>query len=256
MISNVILMLTLLGILLPNSVDMFDYFDLGYGVDDSTPVFPGGKKFGYTKQFAEFNNGVFKSSNDFETGEHSGTHIDAPYHFNQNGMKVGEIPLERLITKAIFVNASNETAGNPKYTLPASKLTAWVEKHGPIPQNAVLLISFGWGSRYPDIQKHYGGSKVGNLSYPGLSKEAAEWIVNSKKFVGVGVDTPSVDIAGAEEVHVVLNGNNIYGLENVNLNQENYPCIFDVIVMPMKLMNGTGAPCRIIGRRDPHAEIC
>jgi len=31
---------------------------------------------------------------------HTGTHIDAPYHFLKNGRKLDEIPLERLVGKA------------------------------------------------------------------------------------------------------------------------------------------------------------
>ncbi|ODN00638.1 Kynurenine formamidase [Orchesella cincta] len=32
----------------------------------------------------------------FCMGEHGGTHVDAPYHFNPLGWKLSEIPVERL----------------------------------------------------------------------------------------------------------------------------------------------------------------
>lgn len=36
--------------------------------------------------------------NTFAVAEHCGTHIDAPYHFNPDGVTVEKIPLEKLLT--------------------------------------------------------------------------------------------------------------------------------------------------------------
>ena len=38
-----------------------------------------------------------------QISSHMGTHIDAPYHFVENGKRLNEIPLERLIGKATVV---------------------------------------------------------------------------------------------------------------------------------------------------------
>lgn len=53
----------------------------------------------------------------------------------------------------------------------------------------------------------------------GISKGAAEWIVNSKKFVGVGLDTASADAGNttAYDAHRILAESQIYILENVKL---------------------------------------
>lgn len=45
------------------------------------------------------------SANEFCTGEHVGTHLDAPYHFNKNGETVEQIPITKLIAKGLFFNA-------------------------------------------------------------------------------------------------------------------------------------------------------
>lgn len=60
----------------------------------------------------------------------------------------------------------------------------------------------------------------------------------------MGVDSPSVDLANAIGVHVKLAAADIYNLENVNLTAH-LPPKFELIIMPMKLANGTGAPTRI-----------
>lgn len=55
--------------------------------------------------------------------------------------------------------------------------------------------------------------------FTGLSPEAATWIVNSGKFVGVGLDTPSVDPGQNRryEAHCTLAKKQMYILENVNI---------------------------------------
>ncbi|KAF6208240.1 hypothetical protein GE061_016692 [Apolygus lucorum] len=221
--------------------------DLGYGYDEKTIEYPGGEKFNYRKMWAGNNPaGVFYAANDFATAEHCGTHLDAPYHFNKNGRKVGDIPLDRLITKAILVDAVKETGNNDSYVLPAAKLDEWVKINGEIPDKSVILVKFGWSTRYPNRQEYLGPSDT-DLRFPGLTEEAAKWIVDSKKFVGLGVDSASFDDPRNEEypVHKLVLGNDLYGLENVNLNFD-LPPVFDIIVMPIKLVNGTGGPARII----------
>lgn len=86
-------------------------------------------------------------------------------------------------------------------------------------------------------------------SFTGISIPAARWIVENTNIVGVGVDTPSVDVGHSNtfDVHRILTGANLYLLENVALNNTYLPARgFQLVVMPMKLTHGTGAPARII----------
>jgi len=87
------------------------------------------------------------------------------------------------------------------------------------------------------------------LSFPGLSKDAAQWIVNSKKVFGLGVDGPSVDPGNStsSDVHRILSKANLYNLENVALNGTTLPSRgFKLIIQPIKIVGGTGGPCRIL----------
>lgn len=82
-----------------------------------------------------------------------------------------------------------------------------------------------------------------------LSVEAAEWLVNTSKVVGVGVDTASIDPGNKKEffAHQVLTAANIYLMENLDLADKDLPPRdIQLTVMPMKIINGTGAPLRII----------
>lgn len=56
----------------------------------------------------------------------------------------------------------------------------------------------------------------------GITPEAAQWLVNSKKFVGIGVDVASIDPGYSNDfkAHQILNGNGLYLLENVKMVDE------------------------------------
>lgn len=74
-------------------------------------------------------------------------------------------------------------------------------------------------------------------------------MVKSGKVVGVGVDTASIDPGRNTEfiAHQILNGANIYLMENLALANVNLPAKnFQLVIMPMKITEGTGAPMRII----------
>ncbi|XP_014275456.1 kynurenine formamidase [Halyomorpha halys] len=221
-----------------------ELIDLSYPHDKNSAYWTTtGIPFRFIKKTANSNRGYWLATNQFETAEHCGTHLDAPYHFNRLGWKLHEVPLYRLITTGVFLNASSETDGNCSYKLPAEELEKWECENGPFPNNAVLLISFGWGSRYNNKTDYFGPRN--KFCFPGLSKEASEWITKSKKIVGVGLDTPSIDQGLNVDAHIELTSKNLYIMENVDFKRP-LPKIFTIIVLPMKIRNGTGGPCRIV----------
>ncbi|CAH1403271.1 unnamed protein product [Nezara viridula] len=220
--------------------------DLSYPYDEDTAYWiPSDIPFRFIKKTANVDDGYWYAANQFETAEHCGTHLDAPYHFNKLGWKVDEIPLDRLITTGVFLNASLETNGNCSFTLSTKELEKWENQNGEFPNNSVLLISFGWASRYNNKTEYFGPSSD-KLCFPGLSKEAAEWITKSEKIVGVGVDTPSTDQGLNVEAHLELTSKNLYLLENLAIIHPLPNRNFTVYSLPMKIKNGTGGPCRIV----------
>lgn len=73
--------------------------DLSYVTNEQTENWVADFKFRLTDQVRQNQpNGDFYALNNFVGAEHGGTHIDAPYHFNEKGIKVSEIPLTKLIT--------------------------------------------------------------------------------------------------------------------------------------------------------------
>ncbi|KAE9531964.1 hypothetical protein AGLY_010166 [Aphis glycines] len=192
-------------------------------------------------------NGLYITES-FSTPEHCGTHLDAPFHFNPAGWKLQDIPLYRTVVEGVHVNVSSEVNGNSDFLLTADHLKAWEQANGPLPNRSVILVNFGWAHKFGDRQSYYSGLHE-PYRFPGLSEDAAQWIVDSGKVYGVGVDGPSVDPGQSTtySVHGILSKANLYNLENVALNGTTLPPRgFKLVIQPVKIDGGTGGPVRIL----------
>ncbi|WP_282134765.1 cyclase family protein [Seonamhaeicola maritimus] len=198
--------------------------------------------------------GYYYAANNFTTAEHGGTHIDAPIHFAANKQYVNEIPLEKLIGSAIKVDVSELALENPDYLIRIEDFTNWEKKNGmQIPDGSIVLLETGFSKYYPDKKKYLGTDKRGPeavklLHFPGLSPEAAKWLVENRNINSIGLDTPSIDYGQSNffKAHVILLSENIPAFENLT-NLDKLPSKgFDVVALPMKIKGGSGAPLRIV----------
>lgn len=202
--------------------------------------------------------GYFYSANNFATAEHGGTHIDAPIHFSKTGQTVEEIPLKNLMGNAIKVDVSKRAMKDPDYLVSVDDFKEWENKEGmQIPDGSIIILETGFSRFYPDKLKYMGTDKRGEdavkeLHFPGLSPEAAQWLVDHRNIHAIGIDTPSIDYGQSQyfKSHVILLSKNIPAFENVaNVNQ--LPSKgFQIIAMPMKIKDGTGSPLRIVAILD------
>ncbi len=202
----------------------------------------------------ETDKGYYYSANNFATAEHGGTHIDAPIHFSEKGQTVDEIPLHNLIGEAIKITVSSKAMGNPDYQIRIEDFTDWEKDKGSqIPDGSIILLETGFSKFYPDKMKYLGTDQRGEkavqlLHFPGLSPEAAQWLVDNRKIKSIGIDTPSIDYGQSQyfKSHVILLGQNIPAFENLT-NLDKLPETgFKVIALPMKIKQGSGAPLRIV----------
>jgi kynurenine formamidase len=195
--------------------------------------------------------GWFYAAYAFSSAEHGGTHLDAPVHFAEGRLSADEIPLSALIGPAAVVDVSDRA--DPDYLVTVEDLAAWEAEHGELPNGGILLLRTGWGARWGDRTAYLGTSRTGpeavpELHFPGLSAEAAQWLVDNRGVVAVGIDTPSIDRGQSTDfrAHVILYSENISGLENVaNLDLLPETGSF-VVALPMKIEGGSGGPLRIV----------
>lgn len=227
--------------------------DLTYPFNEKTIYWPTDLSFRWqkTKWGPSEGDGHWYASATYSASEHGGTHIDSPIHFDKDGPTVDQIPLSKLIGPAAVVDVRDACAKDRDYRLRVDDLEGWERTHGRIPDGAIVLVHTGWGQYWPDKARYMGSVAPGdtaNLHFPGISREAAEWLVSRRKISGIGIDTASLDHGPSRDfiAHRVLNGAGVYGLENVASLEKVPAAGATVIAMPMKIQGGSGGPTRIL----------
>lgn len=234
-------------------IDETKLVDLTYSLDEQTVFWPTNKPFTWEKAaWGRTSSGYWYASGDFSMSEHGGTHIDAPIHFAEGRLAVDEIPLQKLIAPAIVIDVRTLVEENHDYRLAPRDIEMWEARNGIIPQGAVVLMLTGWGRGWPDKFRYLGSqtpSDAKTLHFPGFSKEAAEFLVKERRVDGIGLDAPSIDYGPSQDfiVHQIINGANLYGLENIANLDKLPPKGAILVALPIKIKGGTGAPVRIIG---------
>lgn len=229
--------------------------DLTHAFSEETVYWVTAKEFSLDTVFAgDTEKGYYYSAFNFATAEHGGTHIDAPIHFAKNQQSVDEIPLERLIGKGIKVDVSAKAMKQPDYRVGVNDFLEWEKKQKQqIPDGSIVLLQTGYSQFYPDKQKYLGTTERGEhavklLHFPGLSPEAAKWLVENRDIKSIGIDTPSIDYGQSTDFqsHVILLSENIPAFENLTALERLPAKDFEVIALPMKIKGGSGGPLRIV----------
>lgn len=190
--------------------------------------------------------------NNLHTGEHTGTHLDAPTHWitGRDGASVDQIPPERLIGPVAVVDVTAEVEQNPDFVLEVEHLEAWEAENGPLPDGAWLILRTGWGERASDPVR-FANADADGPHTPGVSAAAAKWLAEQSPITGLGVETVGIDAgiaAGFEPMfpaHYYLLGNDKYGLTQLR-GVDKLPTLGAVLVAsPLPIVGGTGSPARV-----------
>ena len=179
--------------------------------------------------------------------EHFGTHLDAPAHFARGLWTVDQIPPERFVAPLVVLDATAGAKANPDYQVSMEDIARWEQAHGQIPPDAVVIANTGWGERWNSVKEYRNAGEKGVMHFPGYSMEAATFLVEGRNVVGLGIDTLSIDYGPSKDfpVHHYTLSHSLYHLENV-ANLDHAPVVgATLVVAPMKLGGGSGAPVRI-----------
>lgn len=189
--------------------------------------------------------------NRIETGEHVGTHLDAPVHWvtGRDGADVSEIPLSRLVGPAVVIDRVAQAAADPDYLLTIDELKAFEVETGPFPENGWLLLHTGWSARILSTERFL-NNESGQPHTPGFEPAAARWLAENTPLVGVGVETVGTDAGMSPTfdpptpIHHYMLGAGKCGLTQLT-NLDRLPVRGAVIIVaPLRLVGGTGSPCR------------
>ena len=221
--------------------------DLTHSLSASSPFWPSddGIPFDYDTLAAQKSGRP--SMGRYSVSEHFGTHLDAPIHFADNLKSVDELTAGDLFGKAVVVNVVAKCEANPDYLLSLEDLQTWEKKHGRIPDHAVVIMYSGWCLKWNDMKSYRNADASGKMHFPGFSEEAAQWLVNERSIIGIGIDNMSVD-AGARDgfpAHAIVNGAGKFHLENLaNVDQMPESGAY-LIVAPIKIEGGSGGQVRV-----------
>lgn len=194
--------------------------------------------------------GFWYSSYNYSGSEHVGTHLDAPFHFAEGKWTTEQIPLAQTIATGVVIDVRRSAEADRDYLLRVEDLQAWEKRYGRIPKGAIVLMYSGWGKFWADRKRYFGTDAPGdteNLHFPGLSKEAAEFLVKQRAIKAVGLDTPSIDHGPSRDfiAHQIFGAANVPIFENV-ASVDRLPAKgATIFAIPMKIKGGSGAPLRI-----------
>ena len=191
--------------------------------------------------------------NNFHTGEHTGTHFDAPIHWvtGKDLDDVAQVPPQRLIGPAVVFNFTKEVEANPDFLLDVPHIQAWEKEHGAIPKGAWVIFRTGW-SKFGDDAAKFANADENGPHTPGLTVEAADYLATKTEILGMGVETVGTDAGAAFgfsmpfPCHNMFLGNNKYGLTQLR-NVDKLPTTGAIVIAaPLKIIGGSGSPCRVL----------
>jgi kynurenine formamidase len=184
-----------------------------------------------------------------QIGEHVGTHFDAPIHWitGRDGEDVASVPPARLVGPAVVIDKAADATEDPDYLLTVDDIRAFEAEHGAIPDGAWLLFRTGWDARAHDQDAFLNGGRT-----PGPDVACARFLAHDSPVAGFGVETVGTDAGAAHSfdpafpVHSFLLGAGKYGITQLANLAELPPTGALIVVAPLKLVDGTGSPSRVL----------
>jgi kynurenine formamidase len=191
--------------------------------------------------------------NNIATGEHTGTHFDAPIHWatGRDLADVGQVPAGHLVAPAVVLDCSDQAAADPDFLLEVEHIRAWEAGHGPLPDGGWLLYRTGWDLRSGSQAEFLNANETGPHT-PGVSIACARWLAEESPLLGFGVETVGTDAGTAHSFdppfpcHSFLLGAGKYGLTQLR-NLARLPATGAVVIAgPLPIVGGSGSPCRVL----------
>ncbi len=191
--------------------------------------------------------------NTLRLGEHTGTHFDAPVHWitgrDLPANACDTIPARRFVGPACVIDIGPETEKNPDFLVTPRFIAQWESQHGRIPAGSWVLLRTGWSRRTGAAFLNVGADGPHS---PGFDASASRLLAEDRDVLGVGVETVGTDAGQAGTFdppfpnHTIMHGAGKFGLASLcNLDQLP-PTGAVVIAAPLKIVNGSGSPLRVL----------
>lgn len=168
-----------------------------------------------------------------DMGAHTGTHMDAPFHFEPNGTGIDRLSLDVLIGPCRVFDLSSGTGHITRADVEACDMKGVTR----------ALFKTRNSRRWANDEREF------DKDFAAVTAEAAEYLV-ARKVKLVGVDYLSVEAFGGGgrcPVHHTLLRANVAIVEGLNLSEVTAGD-YELIALPLKLKGADGAPARVVLR--------
>jgi arylformamidase len=160
---------------------------------------------------------------DIRMSTHSGTHIDAPVHYLEEGASIDQVPFAALMGWCRVVDLSEVDRA-----IVASDLRENLNDSDKV----LLKTSFSDKCEFDE-------------NYPGLTPEATRFLTQSG-ITCIGTDAPSIEeFSGTGDVHRMLLSNDTIIIELLDLHGVREGDYW-MIALPLRLRGLDGSPCRVL----------
>ena len=203
-------------------------YDITLMISSDLPTWPGDPSV-VLERINKIEEGANANVSRLDMGVHTGTHVDAPFHFLQDGTGIDQIALKTLTGRAYVLHLPD-----------VELITAQVLEESSIPPRTRRVLFKTRNSEY-----WARGETEFQTDFVGLSADAAEYLVGRGVKL-VGVDYLSVaPFKQSRPTHEILLEAGIVIVEGLDLTEVTQGR-YSLYCLPLKLKDSDGAPARAI----------
>ncbi len=204
-------------------------FDISVPIKNNMVVWPGDPQV-KNIEVSSISNGGEANITSLQMSAHTGTHIDAPKHFIDDGRSIDQLDLHLLIGDVHVIEIDDLVKLIDEKVLEELKIDHWPKR--------VLFKTANSTSKLLDKDDFI-------QDYVALSKDASQFLIKRGVKL-VGIDYLSIaPFDNGDETHTALLSNDIIILEGLKLSKIE-PGLYQMVALPINLFGADGAPARVV----------
>lgn len=209
--------------------------DLSHRVGPDTQVYPGDPEPRFEPAVTIATDGM--NVLHVHLGSHSGTHVDAPYHFIEDGQRIDEMDPKLFVGPGVIIDVRGK---EPRACISAEDLRPY---ENGLSEGVIVVLRTGW-------DEHYGTPLY--YDHPFLAASAARLMVDAGTRT-VAIDALNVDETFLEGPHpedfpahrIILGSGGVIAENLTNLGAVDFPDPL-ISLLPIRLVGSDGAPVRAV----------
>jgi kynurenine formamidase len=228
------------------------YVDLTHTITPSIPVWPG---FGHptfgptvdpkTKRPYTWAKDGFEATRYLLPTDQLGTQLDPPAHWSPDYPAIDELPPTFAVRPLVVISIVDQVAKQPGYHLSVADIRAFEQKHGQIPEGAVVFVRSDWSKAWPD------SALANRRPFPGVSLAALQFLHQQRRILLHGHEPLDTDTTATLEGEAWLLQNGYTQAEGV-AHLDQVPETGALVTMGFpKFQGGVGGYARFIAICPP-----